>query len=173
MTLMVQPSFMINMGWQLSFASYVGIMILGPRMIKFFYAVKKPGFVGLMVITTVAATVMTLPIILYYYGAVSLISVVANIMILPTLPWAMGLVFATGAVANVPMIGMMVGWCATKLLDYHIAVVELFGGMKQFMIEIPVGQKWVFLVYFVIAGLLLLDYKMKLKRIGLCYNEGR
>ena len=160
-TLMIQPSFIINMGWQLSFASYAGIMILGPKMIKFFYGVKKPGFVGSMVITTMAATVMTLPIILYYYGAVSLISVVANILILPTLPWAMGLVFVTGVVANVPMIGMMVGWCATKLLDYHIAVVGWFGGMREFLVEIPKYQGWVFVIYIVIIVLLFLSCKKR------------
>ncbi|MBR3115746.1 ComEC/Rec2 family competence protein [Candidatus Saccharibacteria bacterium] len=160
-TLMMQPSFIINMGWQLSFASYAGIMILGSKMIKFFYGVKKPGFVGSMVITTMAATVMTLPIILYYYGAVSLISVVANILILPTLPWAMGLVFATGVVANVPMIGMMVGWCATKLLDYHIAVIGWFGGMREFLVEIPKYQGWVFVIYIVIIVLLFLSCKKR------------
>ena len=153
-TLMVQPNFIINMGWQLSFASYAGIMIIGPKMIKYFYGVKKPGFVGSMVITTVVATMMTLPIILYYYGAVSLISVVANILILPTLPWAMGLTFATGVLANVPLIGGAVGWCATKMLDYHIAVVGWFGGMREFLVEMPRYQWWVFLTYMIIVGVM-------------------
>lgn len=163
-TLMMQPNFIINMGWQLSFASYAGIMILGSKMIKYFYGVKKPGFVGSMVITTVAATAMTLPIILYYYGVVSLISVVANILILPTLPWVMGFTFATGVMAGIPLINSVVGWCATKMLDYHIAVVGWFGGMREFLVEIPVGQHWIFGIYIVIFGLLCLSYKKKVRR---------
>ena len=170
-TLMIQPNFMINMGWQLSFASYAGIMILGPKMTRFFYGARRPGVVGSMVITTLAATMMTLPIILYYYGAVSLISVVANVLILPTLPWAMGLVFMTGVCAGVPLISMVVGWCATKMLDYHIAVVGWFGGMREFLVEIPIGQKWVFLVYVVvIIGLLISLYEKKLRKKSICYN---
>ena len=68
-------------------------MILGPKITKYFYGEKKPGFIGETVITTLSATLMTLPITLYYYGTISLISVVANLLILPTLSYAMGLVF--------------------------------------------------------------------------------
>ena len=149
-TLLVNPMFIINLGWLLSFASFAGIMILGPRLTKFFYGEKKPGFVAEIIITTLAATLMTLPIILYYYGTVSLISVGANLLILPTLPYAMGLVFLSGAVVGVPFLEMAVGWLATKLLDFHIAVVEFFGGMKSFLIEIEPYQTWVFLIYLVI-----------------------
>ena len=136
-TLMVEPGFMMNMGWQLSFASYAGIMMLGPVFVRWFYGERKPGFVGSMILTTMAATVMTLPIILYYYGMVSLISVVANLLILPTLPYAMGLVFLVGLVAGVPGISMVVGWCAKMMLDYHIAVVGWFSEMKMFLVEMP------------------------------------
>lgn len=149
-TLLVNPMFMINLGWLLSFASFAGIMILGPRLTKFFYGEKKPGFVAEVVITTLAATLMTLPIILYYYGMVSLISVVANLLILPTLPYAMGLVFLTGVVAGVPLMETVAGFMATKILDFHIMVVEFFGGMKSFLIEIEPYQVWVFGIYLVI-----------------------
>lgn len=149
-TLLVNPMFVINLGWLLSFASFAGIMVLGPRLTRFFYGAKKPGFVAEVVITTVAATLMTLPIILYYYGTVSLISVVANLLILPTLPYAMGLVFLSGVVAGVPVLEIVMGFVATKLLDYHIAVVEFFGGMKSFLIEIESYQVWVFGGYLLI-----------------------
>lgn len=150
LTLMMEPGFALNMGWLLSFASYVGIMMLGPGMCRFFYGERKPGFVASTIMTTVAATVMTLPIILYYYGAVSLISVVANLLILPTLSIAMGLVFMIGVLANVPGISFVVSWCAKVVLDFHIMVVSWFGGMKQFLVEMPVGQAWVFWSYGVI-----------------------
>ena len=149
-TLLVSPMFIINLGWLLSFASFAGIMILGPRLTKFFYGEKKPGFVAEIIITTLAATLMTLPIILYYYGTVSLISVVANLLILPTLPYAMGLVFLTGVVAGVPLVETVAGFMATKILDFHIVVVEFFGGMKSFLIKIEPYQTWAFLIYLVI-----------------------
>ena len=151
-TLLINPMFVINLGWLMSFASFAGIMMLGPRITKFFYGDKKPGFIAGTIITTIAATLMTLPIILYYYGTASLISVVANLLILPTLPFAMGLTFMTGVVAGIPGVEVVVSFLATRLLEFHIAVVEFFGGMKSFMVEIDPYQAWVFGTYLLVAA---------------------
>ena len=154
-TLMVDPSFVMNMGWMLSFSSYAGIMLIGPKMVEYFYGQKKPGFLGSTVTTTLAATMMTLPIVLYYYGQVSLISVIANLLILPTLPYAMGLTFLTGVVSGVTLVEVVISWCAKTLLDFHIGVVEFFGSMPEFLVKIPAYQPWVFLIYVpIVIGLL-------------------
>ena len=149
-TLMLNPMFFTNLGWLLSFASYAGIMMLSPGITKFFYGEKKPGFIASVVLTTVAATLMTLPITLYYFGQVSLISVVANVLILPTLPYAMGLTFLSGVFAGVPLISVAVGFLAEKLLNFHILVVGWFGSMEQFLIKIDRYDPKVFLLYLVI-----------------------
>ena len=150
LTLMMSPNFIINLGWLLSFASFAGIMMVGPGLIKFLFGEKKPGFVAEIIITTLSATAMTLPVTLYFYGTVSLISVIANLLILPTLPYAMGLVFLTGVLAGFPGVEMVVAFVATKLLDFHIAVVEFFGVQRSFLFEMEAGQPQVFLVYVLI-----------------------
>ncbi|MBQ3441354.1 ComEC/Rec2 family competence protein [Candidatus Saccharibacteria bacterium] len=154
-TLILNPLFLTNLGWLLSFASYAGIMMLGPGITRFFYGKKKPGFVASTVLTTIAATLMTLPITLYYFGQISLISVVANILILPTLPYVMGLTFLTGIFAGVPGVSVVVGFLTEKLLDFHIFVVEWFGGMEQFLIKIDRYEPRVFLLYLLILGLII------------------
>ena len=162
-TLLLNPNYLVDLGWLLSFASYAGIMMLGPRLTRFFYGEKKPGFIGATILTTISATLMTLPITLYFFGTVSLISVLANLLILPTLPYAMGLVFLTGVFAGVPIVGEAVAFLATKLLDFHIFVVEMFAEMKSFLIEIPTENVWVFLIYIVIFGFILKKYMVKWK----------
>ncbi len=154
-TLLINPMFVMNMGWMLSFASYAGIMVVGPRLTKFFYEDRKPGFLGSTILTTVSATIMTLPIVLYYYGQMSLISVVANLLILPTLPFAMGMTFLTGVVAGVPLVEFVAGWMARTMLNFHILVVEFFGQMRQFLVTIEPYQMWVFGIYVVVAGILM------------------
>ena len=167
-TLLIKPSFLLNIGWLLSFASYAGIMLVGPELNKFFYGSKKPGFIGSTVLTTVAATIMTLPVTLYFFGAVSLISVFANLLILPTLSYAMGLTFLAGVVAGIPGIETVVGFLATKLLDFHILVVELFGEMKYVLVQIQPYQVWVFLIYIIIIGLLVFLWFKKHKQNSRC-----
>jgi len=141
-TLMLNPMFLTELGFLLSFASYIGIMMLGPSISKFFYGEKKPGFVASVIITTVAATLMTLPITLYYFGQVSIISILANLLILPTLPLAMGLTFAAGV--------FQFGFLAEKLLDFHILIVEWLASMEQFLIKIERYNPAVFLIYLII-----------------------
>ena len=166
LTLMINPMFVINLGWLLSFASFTGIMVLGPKLKKYFYGDKKVGFVTETVITTIAATIMTLPIVLYFYGTVSLISLVANLLILPTLSYAMGLVFLVGVVSGVPVVESGVAFLATKLLDYHIMIVEFFGGMKSFLVEIPPYRVEVFLIYVLILVLfVILHLKRKMVKL--------
>ena len=158
-TLMLNPLFLTKLGWLLSFASYAGIMMLGPGITKFFYGEKKPGFVASVVLTTVAATLMTLPITLYYFGQVSIISLLANLIILPTLPYAMGLTFLCG-------IGLPVSFLAEKILSFHISTVEFFGSMEQFLIKIEPYNPWLFLIYVPILVPLVVGF---LKRW--CYNK--
>jgi len=165
-TLLINPMFLIDLGWLLSFASFMGIMILGPRMAKFFYGEKEPGFIAGTIITTIAATVMTLPITLYYFGTVSLISVVANLLILPTLPYAMGLVFLTGVLNGVPGIFEVISFLAEKMLDFHIMVVEFFGEMESFLITIPIEDPRVFLIYGGILGVLGFSVWTKTRKNG-------
>ena len=163
-TLLINPGFLTNVGWMLSFASYAGIMLIGPGLTKYFFGDKKPGFVGSSVIVTISATIMTLPVTLYYFGAVSLISVIANLLILPTLSYAMGLTFLVGVVAGISGVETVVAWCATKLLDFHILVINFFGEMKQFLVQIPPNQLWVFLIYILIFAPLIWQWWKKRKR---------
>lgn len=161
---MLDPTYLTNLGWLLSFASYAGIMLIGSGITQFFYGRKKPGFIASTVITTIAATLMTLPITLYYFGQVSIISVVANLLILPTLPYAMGLTFLTGVVASIPGVATAVGFVTTKLLDFHIGVVGWLGTMEQFLVKIDKYNPWVFLIYAPIVILMLWSWLRKLKK---------
>ena len=42
-TLLIDPTFLTNLGWMLSFASYAGVMLVGPKLAKFFMAIKNLG----------------------------------------------------------------------------------------------------------------------------------
>lgn len=154
-TLIINPSYLINLGWLLSFASYAGVMIIGPKLSKFFYGKKQPSFIGSAVITSIAATLMILPIVLYYYGQVSLLFVITNLIISPTLPYIMGLTFLSGILVGIPFLGTMISFLATKALGFHIFIIEWFGGMEQFLVKIETGKVELFFIY-LLYGLLLI-----------------
>lgn len=107
-TTMVQPSYAWgDVGWQLSFTAFAGVMILAPLLQAFFFGDKKPGVIRQIIGETTAAQLATLPILAVTFSEVSLVAIGANAIVLPFVPIAMALVFATGCAA---FIG---GWFAT------------------------------------------------------------
>lgn len=166
-TLIINPMYIINLGWLLSFASFAGIMILGPKLAAFFYGEHQPKFIASTILTTISATLMTLPITLYFFGTMSLISVIANLLILPTLPFAMGATFLAGLSADIPLVNSCVGFITTKLLDFHIATVNFFATARSFLIEIDPYQPWVFLFYLPIVATLIYTFFRKKRSVKL------
>ncbi len=149
MTLLISPAYPISLGWLLSFASFAGIMILGPWLTKFLYGDKQPHAVAELLLSSVSASLLCTPILLYFFGSVSLISLLANLLVPPTISLAMGLVFLTGATAFLPPLAAAVGWLATLVLDYQLLVINTLGAQQMFLLEISPGNPLVFLGYLI------------------------
>ncbi|MBR2589269.1 ComEC/Rec2 family competence protein [Candidatus Saccharibacteria bacterium] len=152
-TLMISPEYLTDLAWLLSFASFSGILIIAPVIARIFYGKsKKPGFIANTFISSISASLLCTPILIYFYGSFSLISTIANILILPTVSIAMGLTFLVGIFAIfVPLIASIAREVALWVLDYQIAVVEFFGDKKEFLVAIPAENPLIFLTYIPIA----------------------
>jgi len=153
-TLLINPRYIADLGWLLSFASLFGIMILMPELKRFFYGSSKAkvSFLTDTLLASVAATLMCIPILLYFFGQISLISAVANLLIMPTIALAMGLTFLVGLVGFLPIevfwwLQAVVVWVAKLLLDYHLIVMEFFSRQTMFLIQIPKNNWLVLLLY--------------------------
>lgn len=150
-TLMIDPTFLTNIGWLLSFGSYIGIMMLTPVVTKFFYGKDEPNKIMEIIIATICAQLLCIPVTLYYFGCISIISVVANLLILPTIPVTMGVTFLTGVCAW-PVIGNILGFMTEMIIKYHTFVMEFFAEQKMFLIETGEGNALVFLLYIIILA---------------------
>jgi competence protein ComEC len=155
-TIVINPTFILDIGWQLSFAAFAGVMLLAPVLTKFFYGDpadggKEPRALPKIAIETIAATIVTLPILLYNFGYISLISLVPNLLILPTIPLTMLLGFLTGvfAIFAAP-IAAILGWVATLILKYHILVINFFGELDFAVVEISFSMVQALILYAVV-----------------------
>lgn len=172
-TLLYDPSNFINLGWQLSFSSFFGILVLAPKLTRFLYGGKKPKFIPEMLLASLATSLICAPILLYNFGSLSLLSFVANLFILPTLPYAMGLTFLTGVTSFIPILGQSFGVLTKLILDFHIWIVKLLENQTTFILTLDSGQTYVFYLYLIpgaiLAGLQFLEYLGKKRK--LCYNN--
>lgn len=164
LTLLINPMFITNLGWLLSFASFAGILIFEPMIQKFFFGEKKISKLAEIILATISAQLLCIPILLYFFGSISLISPIANVLILPTIPLAMGLTFLTGVLAF-PMVGNLLGFLTKILLDYHLMIVNFFVEQKMFLVSFEPNNPLVFLLYvFILVPLIIKLIKDKKSR---------
>ena len=146
-TLLYNPMYILDLGWLLSFASFAGILILGPLLTHFFYGDKKPNFLTATLLETISASLLCMPLLLFTFGQISLVSLAANLLILPTIPFAMALTFLTGVCSFWPWLAQIIGHGAELILNFHLWIIDFFGQQTIFLITIDKNQPWVFALY--------------------------
>ena len=144
----VHPIVLTSVAFQLSFAAMAGIATiarpLGDRLI----AVMQPGapnrgganplvgFAAYSTAMTVAATLATLPLVVYYFGRVPLVGVPSTMLALPALPAVLvshaAAAFA-GAISD--WLAVPFGWAAWLTSSYVIAVVDALARLPAASVE--------------------------------------
>ncbi|HVZ40792.1 MAG TPA: ComEC/Rec2 family competence protein [Candidatus Kapabacteria bacterium] len=131
--LMLDPDSLFDVGFQLSFASIAGIMLIAipaNRMVRVHLRLvhRWPALQWLVqaVVLSASAQIATLPIALYHFGAVSLIALVINIVVVPLYTVALGAALA-GALAMpvLPALADCLGGSAALALRLAGEVVAL------------------------------------------------
>jgi competence protein ComEC len=152
-TVALQPNYIWgDVGWELSFAAFAAVMIVGPLFQRYFFGEKEPGTIRQILGETVAAHIVTIPIILLAFGMLSNIAIPANLLVVPLVPLAMLLTFIAGiAGLTFPAIASIVGLPATWLLGYMITTT-------QYLASLPWAQTkftapwWISPVYYVVLA---------------------
>lgn len=143
-TVLVDPTYAWNdLGWQLSFAAFAGVMIVAPLLQRYFFGDKKPGMMRQILGETISASLLTLPILVLSFGLFSNIAIVTNLLILPFVPLAMLLTFIAGVGAILlPSLAPVLGIPAELLLTYMINVIEYFDDLPWAQTVMKI-QPWV------------------------------
>jgi competence protein ComEC len=125
-TVLVNPSYAWgDIGWLLSFTSFIGVIMLAPLLQSYFWGSDKPGNIRQVFVETLSAQLLTLPIIAYVFGQYSPLAIVANVLILPLIPIAMALTAVAGLAGVILPVGQqIIGIPAEFVLRYMTSVVN-------------------------------------------------
>ncbi|MBC8263187.1 MAG: ComEC family competence protein [Anaerolineales bacterium] len=179
MMTLLDPRTLWDLGFQLSFAATLGLILLVPPMQegleswlrKWLSETNVKQIVNVLndaLVITLAAQILTMPIILYTFGRLSLMSPLTNLLILPPQP----ILMIAGGIATLlglvwlPM-GRVMGWVAWLVLTYTVRVVEITARIPFAAIDIQRPSLTMIWLYY---GLLLAWLAWKggwLKSIGL------
>ncbi len=129
MMVIVNPKVLaFDIGFQLSFMALIGITCLKPLLEKRLKWEKRSGILNWRqnLLTTSAAQVAVLPVILYHFGTFSPIGILANVLILEFIPLTMALGFFIGFAALIsPALAWVISWPASVLMGYELGIIDL------------------------------------------------
>jgi competence protein ComEC len=162
---LLNPLILWDVGFQLSFMATLGLILLVPPLERTFFGLLqrllKTGQVGLimallneLLIVTLAAQIITGPLIVYQFGRLSVVSLLTNLLILPVQPPIMivgGLATLVGMVW-LPL-GQALGWLVWLPLAWTVWMVELTAYLPYASLDLGTFPFWLLiLLYAAIAA---------------------
>lgn len=150
-----------DLGWYLSFLAFFGVLIIAPMIARLLSLPSKA--MTMILIETLSAEIMTLPVIMMVFGQVSLVSILANALVVPLIPIAMLLtaIAAASGVLIAPFAGWL-AWPATMLLTYILDIVQLLAGLpfalKRYSINV-----FMMIILYAFVLILIITFHRKLK----------
>ncbi len=148
------PLWLWDVGFQLSFVALLGLVYIAPTIAR---ALRRLPFLGEALAVTLAAQLVTEPLILMYFGQVSLISPLANVLIEPALP----LIMLSGAIATPLLLalrplGLIAAGGCWVFLAFMIYGVEWFASLPFAALQLPPINGWWLLPYYYTLGAILI-----------------
>ncbi len=124
-----------DLSWYLSFLAFFGVLIVSPLIAARLFK-HRPKILALVVLETLSAELMTLPLIMMTFSQLSLIGLVANALVVPLVPLAM-LLSAIAAAAGmlIPAFAGWLAWPANNLLTYMLDVAHLLSGLPSIFLH--------------------------------------
>ena len=167
--LLIRPTGLFEAGWQLSFASVLGILLFCPRIHSFLYGkitdhpqftdfVKSRPFVlriverpepYAMLSTSLAAWLSIAGIMLYHFYTIQWLTSIWTVLVSPLI----GLVSFLGYLKLIiafasPSIASLIGWVVNILSDWLILIVKLIAGLNISEILIGKTSDWTIILYY-------------------------
>ncbi len=143
-TLAINPRAAGDVGWQLSFAAVVGILLWCGRLASLLGGGAPRGSVRRAladgVAITAAATVATAPLMAHHFDSLSLAALPANLLALPAVAPAMWLGMLCAAAAQLPAIPVEpLNWLNSLCLGYIAQIARWLGSPGPSQVRLGLG----------------------------------
>lgn len=130
-----------DIGWYLSFLAFFGVLVIAPLLTQRIWGKeKRPSNITQIIIESICAQIMTIPLILYIFHQTSLIGLLANVLVVPLIPFAMlfGLIAGLAGML-IPAVAGWFAWPATILLTYMLDIASLLAKVPHAQLSVNLG----------------------------------
>jgi competence protein ComEC len=151
-----------DLSWYLSFLAFFGILVIAPTIQARLFR-RKPKILTAVLIETLSAELMTLPLIMMSFSQLSIVSLLANVLVVPLVPFAMLLSsVAAGAGALMPQVAGWIAWPAVLLLDYMLEIVRLLASVPSALMQISISSTFM-LGFYAILLIVIINMRRRSK----------
>lgn len=152
--LLLNPKWITDLSFQLSFLATFGVVVVSPILMKY---LDKIPVIGQDLAITLSAQLMVTPVIAQSFHQISFVSLITNVLVLWTIPFIMivgVLMLIAGSILSLG--GQLIGVGVNAMLTYFIYVVKFFASLP-FAWEYMGEQIWIVWLgyYLILAGVLL------------------
>ncbi len=142
-----------DIGWLLSFAAFTGVLVVAPILTKLLFTKKEPGAFVQLLIETLSAECMTLPIVMVVFGYVPVFALITNMLVGPILPFAMLATLIAGIVGMcIPYFDLLAA-PSSIVVAYVVSIVKWFADISFSRIELTI-QPWIAWLWYGLLALL-------------------
>ncbi|HMA26515.1 MAG TPA: ComEC/Rec2 family competence protein, partial [Solirubrobacterales bacterium] len=172
-TLVINPRADGDVGWQLSFAAVVGILLWSGRLANALSGYAARGSVRRAVVegiaVTVAATVATAPLMAEAFDQFSPAALPANVLALPAVAPAMWLGMLAGIAGQLPLVPVEpLNWLNSLCLAYIAQIAHWLSAPRWAQLTVHLASVWaVVAAYAVLLGAMEILIRRLQRRNGL------
>lgn len=149
----INPHILWSVSFQLSFAAVLGLLFLTPTFQRWLTWTRAPAFMVDSVSYSLGAIIATLPLVVYYFGYVSLVGLPATFFAVLALPAAIVLSAAVAFIGllSIP-VAQVIGWVDWLFLKYMTVIVQGFAALPSSSLAVrSMSAAWVW-VYYAVFG---------------------
>ncbi|QMU29425.1 ComEC/Rec2 family competence protein [Adhaeribacter radiodurans] len=161
--LVYNPFFLLDVGFQLSFAAVLGIVLWQPRLNKL---IKVDNWLGGKiwegVSASVAAQLATMPLAFYYFHQFPIYFLMANLFAITISEFILYVGFLLLTFGIIPGVGYILGWIMNFLLNIMNGVVLVIEKLPMAIIEgisLTTVQVWLLAGFLILSSWFLIYHK--------------
>jgi len=161
--LLLNPGNLFNIGFQLSFAATISLVLFYTNLKNMLNFGFLPEFITDVLASTLAAQIGVLPITVFYFNKISLISVLSNLIVAPVVEFItiMGSLMAVLGQIHI-IFSVLIGYCNNALLSFVLFVTKTTAELPYSVITVSTPSVVLVIIYYIFI-LFLFWYKPKYK----------
>lgn len=162
---LINPYVLWDISFQLSFFATLGLALYNAPLTRLFQRISgwllppslaqlSSGTLGALLVPTIAAQILTLPLTIAYFNRLSLVIVPVNLLVVP--PQALLLIIGLLATVTgfiLPLVSQILFWFTLVLLGWTVTVIQFFAALPFAEIELRVDPRLIILFYITLLGI--------------------